>query len=52
MLVWSDEMQHTMARYNELFKQAMKLFTEIQKLKEEKKRRQASELWKSTETTP
>jgi hypothetical protein len=35
-------------RYDGLFKQAFRLFIEIQKLKEEKKRRQASDMWKST----
>jgi predicted DNA binding CopG/RHH family protein len=48
LLVWSDEMQRTLMRYDGLFKQAFRLFIEIQKLKEEKKRRQASDMWKST----
>ncbi|MCW4047147.1 MAG: hypothetical protein NWE99_06255 [Candidatus Bathyarchaeota archaeon] len=48
LLVWSDEMQRTMARYDALYKQAFTLFLDIQKLKEEKKRRQASALWNAT----
>jgi predicted DNA binding CopG/RHH family protein len=48
LLVWSDEMQHTMTQYDAIYKQAFKLFIEIQKLKEEKKRLQASALWNST----
>jgi hypothetical protein len=48
LLVWSEEMQRTMRRYNELYKQALGLFIEIHKLKEEKERRKAIELWNST----
>ena len=48
LLLWSGDMQHTMTQYDELFKQAMKVLLEIQKLKEEKKSRQAGELWNAT----
>jgi hypothetical protein len=48
LLDWSEEMQRTMRRYNELYKQALRLFIEIHKLKEEKERRKAIELWNST----
>jgi hypothetical protein len=48
LLVWSAEMQNTMNRYDNVYKQAFKLFLEIQKLKEEKKRRRASDIWNST----
>jgi len=48
LLVWSEEMQRTIMRYNELYKQALGLFIEILKLKEEKERRKAHELWDST----
>jgi hypothetical protein len=48
LLVWSEEMQRTIMRYNELYKQALGLFIEIYKLKEEKERRKAHELWDST----
>jgi hypothetical protein len=41
-------MQRTVMRYNELYKQALGLFIEIHKLKEEKERRKAHELWDST----
>lgn len=48
LLDWSEEMQRTIMRYNELYKQALRLFIEIHKLKEEKERRKAIELWNST----
>lgn len=48
LLVWSEEMQRIIMRYNELYKQALGLFIEIHKLKEEKERRKAHELWDST----
>jgi len=48
LLDWSEEMQRTIRRYNELYKQALRLFIEIHKLKEEKERRKAIELWNST----
>jgi predicted DNA binding CopG/RHH family protein len=48
LLVWSNEMQQTMAQYDAIYKQAFNVFLEIQKLKEDKKRRRASDLWNST----
>jgi len=48
LLVWSEEMQSNLQKYNGQFKQAIVLFNEIQKLKEEKKKLQASQLWDST----
>ena len=48
LLVWSEDMQYTLQKYNSLFKQAIVLFNEIQKLKDEKKKRQARDLWDST----
>ncbi len=48
LLVWSEAMQEAMQRYDVLFKSAIKLFSQIENLKEEKKRRQASQLWDST----
>jgi predicted DNA binding CopG/RHH family protein len=48
LLVWSDEMQQTMTQYDAVYKQAFNVFLEIQKLKEDKKRRRASDLWNST----
>jgi hypothetical protein len=47
LLVWSEDMQYALQKYNTQFKQAIVLFIEIQKLKEEKKRQQACSLWDS-----
>jgi hypothetical protein len=48
LLVWSEDMQRIMQKYNSLFRQAIVLFNEIQKLKDEIKRQQASNLWDTT----
>jgi len=48
LLVWSEAMQEAMQRYDVLFKHAIRLFSQIENLKEEKKRRQARQLWDST----
>jgi uncharacterized small protein (DUF1192 family) len=40
-------MQVTLQKYNSLFKRAIVLFNEIQLLKAEKKKQQASQLWES-----
>jgi len=48
LLVWSSEMQDTIRQYSSLFRRGIAIYNEIQKLKEEKKRRQASDLWDST----
>jgi hypothetical protein len=48
LLVWSEDMQDTLQKYNGQFKKAIRLFNEIQRLKDELKKRQASKLWDST----
>ena len=48
LMEWSKEMQDTLQTYDGLFKKAIRLFIEIEKLKEEKKKRQARDLWDST----
>ncbi len=48
LLVWSEEMQDTLQKYNGQFKKAIRLFNEIQRLKDEQKKRQARDLWDST----
>ncbi len=47
LLEWSEDMQYTIQKYSGQFKKAIVLFNEIEKLKEEKKKRQALELWDS-----
>jgi len=47
LLKWTEEMQDTIRKYNAQFVQAMKLYDEIQKLKEQKKRLQAMARWES-----
>jgi len=47
LLKWSEEMKDTMQKYNSLFKRAIVLFSELQNFKNEKRRREASELWES-----
>jgi hypothetical protein len=47
LLKWSKEMQETIQKYNIQFTQAITIFNEIQKLKEEKKRQQALSRWDS-----
>jgi hypothetical protein len=47
-LIWSDEMQDTLQKYNTLFKQAIVMYNQIQKLKDEKEQQQAGDLWDST----
>jgi len=42
------EMKNILYKYNRQFKKASVLFSEIQTLKDEKKKRQASQLWDST----
>ncbi len=48
LLEWSEQMQQDIQKYNNLFKQAIQLYIQIQKLKDEKKQRQASQLWDAT----
>jgi len=48
LLVWSDEMQGIIQKYNTEYKKAYVIFVEIEKLKAEEKKQQASQLWDST----
>jgi hypothetical protein len=48
VLIWSQEMQNTLQKYNDLFLQAIALFNEIQKLKDERTKLQTTQLWDST----
>jgi hypothetical protein len=48
LMEWSPEMQETLQEYNSLYKKAFTLLKEIVDLKDEKKKRQAGELWDST----
>jgi hypothetical protein len=48
LIEWSEQMQNTIYSYNTLFQKAIQLYIQIQKLKDEKKQRQASQLWDST----
>lgn len=45
LLAWSEQMQETIRRYSEVYREALALVNEIEKLKEENKKRQASILW-------
>jgi hypothetical protein len=47
ILVWSQAMQSIIRKYDAVFKKAITVFNEIQKLKDQKKRRQAEDLWNS-----
>lgn len=47
LLRWSEKMQDTVRDYNTQYAKAIALYTEIQKLKEEKKKQQASTRWDS-----
>jgi len=47
LIIWAQDMQETIKIYNIQFTQAIVLFNEIQKLKEQKKRQQALSRWKS-----
>ncbi len=48
LLNWSEEMKNTLQKYDGLFKKAVELFNDVEKLKEEKKKREARKLWDST----
>ncbi len=48
LLKWPEEMQNTIKRYNAQFTQAIMLYNKIQKLKEQKKKQQATARWEST----
>lgn len=45
--VWSNEMQSTLKSYNELYKQACRLYSEIKTLQKQKKTKEATDLWDS-----
>ncbi len=45
LLKWSEEMQDTIHKYNELYTEAMSLYMKIQKLKDRKKQQQAISRW-------
>ena len=47
LLEWTEEMQGTIREYNDQFTEAITLYNEIQRLKEEKKRQQALKRWDS-----
>jgi len=48
LLSWTEKMQDIIRQYNAQFVEAMKLYNEIQQLKEEKKRQEAIKLWDFT----
>jgi hypothetical protein len=48
LLNWTEKMQDTIRKYNTQFTQAITLYNEIQKLKEQKKRHEAITRWEST----
>ena len=47
LLKWTEGMQNTIRKYNSQYLQALEVFEEIQRLKEEKKRQQAMSRWDS-----
>jgi hypothetical protein len=48
LLIWTDEMQDTIRQYNAEYVPALRLYNEIQQLREEKKRQEALTLWDFT----
>jgi hypothetical protein len=48
LIEWSEDMQETLRKYNELFKKAIILLNEILRIKDEKKQREVISLWEST----
>jgi len=48
LLSWTDEMQDIIRQYNARYVEAMKLYYEIQQLKDEKKRQKALTRWDVT----
>ena len=48
LLTWSDDMEDTIRQYNSAYTKAMKIFHEIQLLKDEKKKLQALTRWDNT----
>lgn len=47
LLKWSENMQNTIRNYNKQYMRSMAVFSEIQRLKEEKKKQQAINRWDS-----
>lgn len=47
-LEWSQDMQDTVKQYNELYKQGIGLFREIENLQHQKKVKQSTDLWDSS----
>lgn len=47
LLKWTQEMQDTIRKYNALYQQAMTVFSEIEQIKEQKKKQQAMARWDS-----
>jgi len=47
LLKWTEEMQDSVRKYNDQFTQAINLYNEIQKLKEQHKKQQALSRWDS-----
>ena len=47
LIKWTQEMQDTIRKYNDQFKQAIMMYNEIQKLKDQKKKQQAMARWES-----
>jgi hypothetical protein len=48
ILEWSKQMQETLQEYNQLYKQALLKLHEIQRIKDDIKRKKITELWDST----
>jgi len=48
LLTWTDEMQDIIRLYNGQYVEAMRIYNEIQQLKDEKKRQEALALWDVT----
>lgn len=49
LLEWSKDMQETIQEYDNLYRQALTLFGEIQEIKDKQKRQQVLGLWDSTQ---
>lgn len=47
LLEWSEDMQYTIQRYSGQFKKAIVIYNEAEKLNEEKRKRQALDMWDS-----
>lgn len=49
LLEWSEEMQDTLFRYNVFFKRARALFSQIEELRDAKRRQELTEIWQTIE---